>query len=68
MDTARGFMTCGVSEFISRTTNNYDYLRNILPRIPFNILHHFHLVDKAKFRTNDDFKCRFTYSMVQGPS
>ena len=34
MDTTQDFMRYGVSEFISRATNDYDYLRNILPHIP----------------------------------
>ena len=40
-------MTYGVSEFISRATNNYDYLRNILPHITLKIVHHFQLVGKT---------------------
>ena len=37
MDTTQGFMTCGVSEFISTATNDDNYLRNILTHIPLTL-------------------------------
>jgi hypothetical protein len=40
-------MTYGVSELISRATNDYDYLRIIVRHIALKVLHHFHLVGKA---------------------
>jgi len=49
-------MTYGVPELISRATNDYDYLRNILPQFPLNILHHFHSVGKAKTEIEGNLK------------